>query len=504
METTQSTLELVLERAVRHVVDTQDAAGSWTTPPAPRILETGFACYALSVAGGADDAVTRARTWLALNSASLQHDPIAIMTENALRDLSLGKAVELDPDHPALRNPVLRWRIALVQALTLHAGQWEHVWGDRAEAALAQLRSELSERYETARKDRLRVWSIVEIAAARVIVETHLGDVEAAREAAATIESIQSEDGSVAGMPISTAMAVLALGIADPGGDAVRRARAYLVAQQLDNGGFGLLVCDVWDTIVTIWAFREHETFRQHSRDRAVAFLESMQHPDGGFPYATTVEPDLDSTAAALHALVGISDPAVIERSVGLYRDHQRPDGLWNTYYYAKDVPTDDCVAHIVAVLKQLPEAGMPSITAARQWLSDRFSAGEEFLCVYRNRPYTIDTIGAAIGYDHPAVRDAAARVAAAQNSDGGWGQEAGEDSCATATGAALACLVHVGWQDSAALDRAVEYLAATQHADGSWPGPPELLGPRPLLSYVPAQSHAVVATGLMTLSGRC
>lgn len=499
----QETVERVLDRAVAHLANTQDDSGAWFTPPAPRILETGFATYALAVAGGCDDAVARGRTWLALNSVSLQHNPIAIMAENTVRDVSLGKTVELDLDRPELQNPVLRWRTALLQALALHAGHWSHVWGDRADEQLANLRTELSERYEGARRDRLRVWSIVEIAAARIIVEHHHGNAAAVRDAAETITRIQSADGSVSAMPVSTAMAVLALAIADPEGDAVRRGRAYLVQQQHDNGGWSLITCVGWDTIVSVWACRDHPLFREQCLPRAVAYLESIQHADGGFPYATTLEPDLDSTAAALHALAGLADPTTIKRSIGLYRDQQRPDGLWNTYYYAKDVPTDDCVAHIVSALNHFPGADIPSTTAARWWLAERFARGEEFLCVYRNRPYTVDTIGAAIGFDHPAVQKAVREVAASQNPDGGWGQEPGEDSCATATGAAIACLVHTGSRDDAALERAVRYLDATQESNGTWPGPPELLGPRPLLSYVPAQSHAVVVTGLMALSSR-
>src|SRR5690606_5806827 len=107
-----------------------------------------------AVAGRADAAVVRGRTWLALNSTSLQHDPIALMTENAMRDFALSKTVELDLDRPELANPVLRWRTALLQALALHAGQWTEVWGADGDARLAELRSELAERYETARRDR--------------------------------------------------------------------------------------------------------------------------------------------------------------------------------------------------------------------------------------------------------------------------------------------------------------------------------------------------------------
>lgn len=493
----------VLDRAATHVTATQDASGSWINPPEPRLLESGLICHALALAGAPAEVVARGRGWLISNSVSRQHDPIAIMTENAVRDLALEKAVTVDLSHPGLVNPVLRWRAALVQALVLHAGQWADVFGDDAGERLTALRGELDARFDGAQGARLRIWSVVEAAAARILVANAAGDQETVRAMAETIARAQGPDGSISGMPVSTALAAIALAVARPDGPEHRSATRYLADCQREDGGWSLITCDGWDTIVTVWAFREHPDFRRLSLASAVAFLESAQHDDGGFPYAATVEPDLDSTAAALHALTGIADDSTIAKAVELYRRHQLPDGLWNTYYYAKDVPTDDCVAHIVSALAAVPELDPPSIERARQWLTERFERDEEFLCVYRNRPYTFDTIGAAIGYDHPAVQAAARAVVAAQNADGGWGQEAGEASCASATGAAIACLVHTGLADEAAMSRAVRYLADAQRPDGSWPGPPELLGPRPLLSHAPLQSHAVVATGLTALVRR-
>ncbi len=497
------TLDRVLTRAVDHLIDTQDESGAWITPPDPRILETGLATYALAVTDATEPAVVAGRTWLALNSVSLQRDPLALMIENAIRDIVLDKRVELNLDRPELQNPVLRWRTAMLQALVLHAGQWDAIWSGDADERLAQLRAELADRYDSARRDRLRKWTVIEVAAARLLVEHHVGNAEAVRDSVTTIKAVQSPDGSIAAMPVSTAMAALALGVGEPEGEALQRARAFLIAQQHDNGGWGLIPCHGWDTVVTIWALRDHPVFREKCLPRAVAWVQTQQRDDGGFTYSPTLEPDLDTTSAALSALEGLVEPERIERALGLYRALQRPDGLWNTYYYAKDVPADDCVARVVGALNRYQASGAPSTAAATRWLAERFSRGEEFLCGYRNRPHTVETVGAAIGFDHHAVQAAAREVAAAQNDDGGWGQRADEPSCASATGAALSCLVHTGLIEEDALSRALSYLERTQRADGSWAGPPELLGPRPLLSHVPAESHAVVVTGLMAVAQR-
>jgi hypothetical protein len=61
--------------------------------------------------------------------------------------------------------------------------------------------------------------------------------------------------------------------------------------------------------------------------------------------------------------------------------------------------------------------------------------------------------------------------LAAAQRADGGWGQTAGAESDAFATGQTLYALAVAGYTaDQSAIKRGLDYLVATQKPDGSWP----------------------------------
>ncbi|MFY0533470.1 hypothetical protein [Nannocystis pusilla] len=47
-------------------------------------------------------------------------------------------------------------------------------------------------------------------------------------------------------------------------------------------------------------------------------------------------------------------------------------------------------------------------------------------------------------------------------------------------------------------LRRALDYLMDIQQPDGTWPGTPELYGPRPLVYHLPTNTHAFAGMGLM------
>ena len=44
----------------------------------------------------------------------------------------------------------------------------------------------------------------------------------------------------------------------------------------------------------------------------------------------------------------------------------------------------------------------------------------------------------------------------------------------------------------------AYQWLVDSQRPDGSWSGVPEMLGPRPLVSHYPSQTHAFAASGVV------
>jgi squalene-hopene/tetraprenyl-beta-curcumene cyclase len=89
--------------------------------------------------------------------------------------------------------------------------------------------------------------------------------------------------------------------------------------------------------------------------------------------------------------------------------------------------------------------------------------------------------VAAGISPVHPAVRRAVRWLERVQNGDGGWGEDLRSyrdrtwvgrgESTASQTGWALLALLAAG-ERSAAVDRGVAWLAATQRADGTWDEP--------------------------------
>lgn len=83
-------------------------------------------------------------------------------------------------------------------------------------------------------------------------------------------------------------------------------------------------------------------------------------------------------------------------------------------------------------------------------------------------------------------------------NTDGGFSPEVGEESLPSATGLAIAALAeHYDIQEPF-LCGAIDYLLAQQRPDGSWPGRPEMYGPRPLLTHYQTTTDGFVGFGLM------
>jgi len=91
--------------------------------------------------------------------------------------------------------------------------------------------------------------------------------------------------------------------------------------------------------------------------------------------------------------------------------------------------------------------------------------------------------VAAGFPGSHPAIRRAVAWLESVQNDDGGWGEDlrsykyvkewSGKGaSTASQTAWALMALLAAGEQDSKAVERGVEWLAATQREDGSWDEP--------------------------------
>ena len=86
------------------------------------------------------------------------------------------------------------------------------------------------------------------------------------------------------------------------------------------------------------------------------------------------------------------------------------------------------------------------------------------------------------VDMDQPAVRRAVQWLVESQNPDGGWGETCASyvdptlsgqgDSTASQTAWALIALIAAGEAAGEAVTRGIEYLVATQQADGTWDEP--------------------------------
>ncbi|MCA9060181.1 MAG: terpene cyclase/mutase family protein [Planctomycetaceae bacterium] len=71
---------------------------------------------------------------------------------------------------------------------------------------------------------------------------------------------------------------------------------------------------------------------------------------------------------------------------------------------------------------------------------------------------------------DQKMLAETVEQLQAAQRDDGGWGWLVEEQSDALGTGLALYALLQAGSGDQNTIDRAVQFLIASQQPDGSWP----------------------------------
>jgi squalene-hopene/tetraprenyl-beta-curcumene cyclase len=294
----------------------------------------------------------------------------------------------------------------------------------------------------------------------------------------------QSPDGPVRRLeacqsPVwDTALAVTALADAGvpPDDPALVRAAGWLVGQEItvrgdwavrrrhvpaggwafefDNDGYP----DTDDTAEVVLALRRTTLRHDPVVGRAVRWLVGMQSRDGGWgafdadntrglvadlPFCDFGEvidpPSADVTAHIVEALCehGLADSGVTRRGVRWLLRAQEPDGSWFGRWGANHVYGTGCV--------------IPALVAA------------------------------GLGWD-PAVVRGLEWLLRHQNDDGGWGEDmrSYDDpgwkgrgiSTASQTAWALLALHAAGQHESAAVRRALAWLAETQRPDGSWDEP--------------------------------
>ena len=297
-----------------------------------------------------------------------------------------------------------------------------------------------------------------------------------------------------------------------------------------EDGAIRVQACvsPVWDTCLAMIALEDSGLPPDNPiLRRAGEWLIRAQVADGGdwqvrakdttpggwaFEFANSAYPDIDDTAEALIALkqASLSDPEsqrkAIRRGAEWMLGMQSKNGGWAAFDKDNtrravaaipfadfgemiDPPSADVTAHVVEALVRVgyPADMGPLRKAARYLWNEQEEDGPWFGRWGVNYIYGTGAVLPALkamGEDMSAeaVRRAVAWLVAHQNEDGGWGETcasyadldlAGQGpSSASQTSWALLALLAAGESDSHAVRRGIEYLVATQRADGTWDEP--------------------------------
>lgn len=494
-ETQKRRLADHLLRAVNHCIDTQDERGAWQVLPDARLFDTALVAYVLSRVPRSDSvaAANRAKEWLR-HFKPQTHDPLARLLDETPWLILAGMINVVDLRSPSLYSNNFRRKTLLLYALGLNAGLKV-----LSPYTTAQLRRQIQLFYSAVKSVRMKQWSKSDLISIYILLEAFEG--QASAEAVSQhLQSMQAPDGSFCHNPVSTALAFLALsGIAHES-PAWTRCLRYLLDAQQPDGTWRFCTSDVWDTSLTIRAFCDHPMFKEHALKRAVHFVTGAQNNDGGWGFRNDVESDNDTSSCVLLALhqAGGDHSVCAKRAVEYLVARQRRDGLWNTWQSDEDHPVEDCVAHVIAALEAHRDHHHLSLVEAQYWLEHQYRLhGRWTPGWYRNFSYGVLEVSSGLRSHHPVTRTAIAALVATQNMDGGWPPEPGEDSSPSATGLAIAALTEYHELDEPFMLRGLHFLFDTQQ-NGTWPGQPELCGPRPLLCHFRTNTHAFAAYGLM------
>jgi squalene-hopene/tetraprenyl-beta-curcumene cyclase len=284
-------------------------------------------------------------------------------------------------------------------------------------------------------------------------------------------------------------------------------------------------VSPVWDTALVAHALLETKDEKAEAAvARGLEWLRPLQvldvkgdwaeeKPDvrpGGwaFQYRNDYYPDLDDTAVVVMAMDRAKErddyKDAIARGAEWVEGLQSRDGGWgafdadNSYYYLNNIPfadhgalldppTEDVSGRCVGMLAQLGATND----------DPRLKTGIEYLIrtqrddgswwgrwgvnyIYGTWSALAGLNGAGLAPDHATMKKGADWLAAIQNPDGGWGENCDSykldyksyepaPSTASQTAWALLGLMAAGLVDHPTVARGVNYLKATQEADGLW-----------------------------------
>lgn len=488
-----------LDRAVVACLEAQQSNGSWSTPARPRILENALVAFALAKAGHGSPHQSRVYAWLQ-QAEPQRHDVFTAAADEWLRSLALDATAP--PAMPALPRvgAAHRRRLILLQTLGVAAG----VPGCSPHALLAHATAALGHRNGAS----LTGWHRAQLLSAEIIAR-HAAALPVDDNVVASLAAEQSPDGSFHAMPLVTAMACLALTRVAPGRAATHRCTARLLADQHPDGTWRFTTFDVWDTGLMVRCLRGHSDFDTRARPRALDFLARVQSPQGGWGSVSGaiagsgLASDADTTGNTLLALAGTDQGRRAWSAAAEYaRAHQDDRGLWTTWTSAADTMAQDTVAHMVAGIRAHHPEEVDVRPATRWLLRQHRSAGHWTADWYVFPGYPAAEISPVLGWHTDAARSEARALAATQNRDGGWPAFLGANSSSpAATALALTVLTRSRTGTSQALERAARFLFESQLDDGTWIEPdPTMCGPRPFLTDVASQTHALTCRGLIDL----
>lgn len=488
-----------LDRAAAACLELQRPNGSWATPARPRILENALAAFVLAKAECGSPHHDRVRAWLR-RAEPQRHDAFTAAADAWLRALALD--VTTPPPLPVFPRDSAAYqrRLLLLRTLGVAAGApgcspYELL--DHATKALGH-----------GGGASLTGWHRAQFLSAAIIAGQAVGlPVDEGLVAALAAE--EAPDGSYHAMPLVTAMACLALTRVAPGRAATRRCTARLLADQHADGTWRFTTFDVWDTGLMVRCLRGHSAFDALARPSALDFLADAQSRQGGWGSVSSaiagsgLDCDADTTGNTLLALAGTEQGRRAWPAVAVYaRENQDDRGLWTTWRSSRDTVAQDTVAHMVGGMRAHGCTGVDVGRAAR-WLEQQHRGARRWTADWYVFPgYPAAEIGPVVGWSTDAARSEARTLAATQNRDGGWRAFPGASgSSPAATALAATVLVRSRISTPQALARAARFLVETQLDDGTWDEPdPFMSGPRPFLTDVPAQAHALTCRGLMDL----
>jgi squalene-hopene/tetraprenyl-beta-curcumene cyclase len=354
-------------------------------------------------------------------------------------------------------------------------------------------------------------------------------------------ERLNGEDGLGAIFPAMANSVMMYDALGYPA-DHPQRAIARQSIEKLLTADDGAITCQpcvspIWDTGLACHALMEVGGEHAVSQaKRGLDWLVPMQvldvrgdwmarRPDlrpGGwaFQYANPHYPDVDDTAVVAMAFDRMQElgneqntaPAWVDYNTAIDRAHewivgmQSGNGGWgafdadNEYDYLNNIPfadhgalldppTEDVSARCLSMLAQLDQTESPAAKRAIDYLRRTQRADGSWYgrwgvnYIYGTWSVLCALNAAGIARDAPEMRNAVVWLAAIQNSDGGWGEDASSykldyrgyeaaPSTASQTAWALLGLMAGGEVDSPAVARGIAYLADRQGADGLWNEP--------------------------------